>query len=171
MALGARRRGHSDIGVGITGVAGPDSDDRGNPVGTVYIAAAFGKQLYVRKLELKNGNTSRDKIRHLACMHALDLVRRLALGLHLSAYTSYKIASYTRGDRAVRALDGVRVLAFYLALCVFIGSLTLVGQYQMCIRDRTSGGVVVRRKASAVGPAGEKPILQRFFCSRNTVSA
>ena len=129
MALGARRRGHSDIGVGITGVAGPDSDDRGNPVGTVYIAAAFGKQLYVRKLELKNGNTSREKIRHLACMHALDLVRRLALGLDLSAYTSYKIASYTRGDRAVRALDGVRVLAFYLALCVFIGSLTLVGQY------------------------------------------
>ena len=40
MAEGVRRITNSSLGVSVTGVAGPDADDRGNAVGTVYIAAA-----------------------------------------------------------------------------------------------------------------------------------
>jgi nicotinamide-nucleotide amidase len=40
MAEGALSRSPADIAVAITGVAGPDSDEDGNPVGLVYIAVA-----------------------------------------------------------------------------------------------------------------------------------
>ena len=40
MAEGARRALGCDIAVASTGVAGPDPDDRGNPVGLVYLALA-----------------------------------------------------------------------------------------------------------------------------------
>jgi nicotinamide-nucleotide amidase len=43
MAEGARRITGADIAVSVTGVAGPESDERGNPVGLVYIAATNGK--------------------------------------------------------------------------------------------------------------------------------
>ncbi len=129
MAVGARRRGRADIGVGVTGVAGPGADENGNPEGLVYVGVAYKKTVYVQKLQLKNGNTSRDKIRHLASLHAFDMVRRIAAGLDCSAYTALDIKKLTAGDRWLRRLDGLRAVAFYLALCVFIGSLTLVGQY------------------------------------------
>ena len=57
------------------------------------------------------------------------MVRRIAAGLDCSAYTALDIKKLTAGDRWLRRLDGLRAVAFYLALCVFIGSLTLVGQY------------------------------------------
>lgn len=37
MAEGARMILQADIAVSVTGLAGPDGDDRGNPVGLVYI--------------------------------------------------------------------------------------------------------------------------------------
>jgi len=40
MAEGVRRITGADYGVSVTGVAGPDSDERGNAVGTVYIGLA-----------------------------------------------------------------------------------------------------------------------------------
>ncbi|MBE6926344.1 MAG: CinA family protein [Ruminococcaceae bacterium] len=40
MAEGARRVLCADIAVSVTGLAGPGGDDRGNPVGTVYIGYA-----------------------------------------------------------------------------------------------------------------------------------
>ena len=40
MALGAFDRSEADIAVAVTGVAGPDPDERGNPVGLVYLACA-----------------------------------------------------------------------------------------------------------------------------------
>ena len=41
MAVAALMRSNSNISVAVTGVAGPDSDEMGNPVGTVYIANAW----------------------------------------------------------------------------------------------------------------------------------
>ncbi len=40
MAEGARRVLHADVAVSVTGLAGPTGDDRGNPVGLVYIGYA-----------------------------------------------------------------------------------------------------------------------------------
>jgi PncC family amidohydrolase len=43
MASGVRRLLQADIAVSVTGLAGPGSDDYGNPVGTVYIGYADEK--------------------------------------------------------------------------------------------------------------------------------
>jgi nicotinamide-nucleotide amidase len=47
MAENVRRVVGADLGVGITGIAGPDSDGTGRPVGLVYIAASDGRRTLV----------------------------------------------------------------------------------------------------------------------------
>ncbi len=74
MALGVKNLSGADIGVGITGVAGPSSSE-GKPVGTVYVAITDGEHFWVRLLSLPPF-TSRDEIRAPACFTAFDLVRR-----------------------------------------------------------------------------------------------
>lgn len=81
MAQGARKALNCDFAVSATGVAGPDRDDRGNPVGLVYVALADGENCWVRKLELGGTVNRRDRIRTLAANHALDMVRRCLTGL------------------------------------------------------------------------------------------
>lgn len=44
MAVGARSRLDADIAVSVTGLAGPDGDEFGNPVGTVFIGYADGNK-------------------------------------------------------------------------------------------------------------------------------
>ena len=43
MAEGARKALNADVAVSVTGLAGPTGDDRGNPVGLVYIGYADDK--------------------------------------------------------------------------------------------------------------------------------
>lgn len=78
LALGARRVLGSDLALSVTGVAGPDPDDRGNPVGLVYIGLAAGDQVWVKETRL---GQARDRIRNSAALTALDLVRRYLTGL------------------------------------------------------------------------------------------
>ena len=77
MADGARKVGKADLGVSITGVAGPEIIE-GKPVGTVYVALADEKRVWVKKIEAEaiEGDADRESIRKLATSHALDLVRR-----------------------------------------------------------------------------------------------
>ena len=73
MALGARVLTGADLAVSVTGLAGPDGDDRGNPVGTVFAALAAPEGVFVRQLLLGG---DRAQIRALSAHHALDMVRR-----------------------------------------------------------------------------------------------
>ena len=79
MAEGARRITGADIAVSVTGVAGPDPDERGVPVGIVYIGLATPDGTFCRPLNL--GKRRRDRIQDLSSNHALDVVRRYLAGL------------------------------------------------------------------------------------------
>ena len=73
MAEGVRRVCGSDLAVSVTGVAGPDRDDRGNPVGTVYVALAVPEKTFCRSLQL---GSRRERVRGTAANHAFDMIRR-----------------------------------------------------------------------------------------------
>ena len=79
MAEGARRVTGADVAVSVTGVAGPESDERGVAVGIVYIGLATPDGTFCRPLDL--GKRRRDRIQDLASNHALDVVRRYLSGL------------------------------------------------------------------------------------------
>ena len=78
MAEGVRTLMGSDLALSVTGVAGPDSDERGNPVGLVYVAVAGQGETYVRVVHAAG---PRNRVRTVAASHALDLLRRRLTGL------------------------------------------------------------------------------------------
>ncbi len=80
MAEGARRVLGVDIALSATGVAGPDRDDRGNEVGTAFVAIATPDGSYVRELHLGN-RPMRERLRTQTAHHAFDLARRYLSGL------------------------------------------------------------------------------------------
>ena len=94
MASGIRRLAKSDIGMGVTGIAGPtgategspehrDSKYRlrgatkGKPVGLVYVAIATKKGKFVQLCRF-TGN--RREIKLQSSTAALDLLRRITVG-------------------------------------------------------------------------------------------
>ena len=76
MAERARLKTQSDYGVSLTGVAGPDSLE-GHPAGTVFIGLAHAKGTEVIKANI--AGRSRADVRHIAVMHAFNLVRKALL--------------------------------------------------------------------------------------------
>ena len=66
MAMGVRLLTGADIAV-----AGPDGDDRGNPVGTVFVALSAGTEIQVRQLALTG---SREDIRRQSTDNALEMI-------------------------------------------------------------------------------------------------
>ncbi len=76
MAAGVKARAGTTIGVGVTGIAGPDGGTEDKPVGLVYVGVAGDFVVTHRKFILPG---DRDRIRHLASQVALDLVRRTFL--------------------------------------------------------------------------------------------
>jgi len=77
MADGVRQRSGVEIGVAITGVAGPDGGTEQKPVGTVCLAVT-GPVTVVRTVRLPGG---RAMVRSLAATSALDMVRRALASL------------------------------------------------------------------------------------------
>ncbi|MGE0212195.1 MAG: CinA family protein [Parvibaculaceae bacterium] len=74
MAEGARERLNVDIAVSVTGVAGPDGGTEAKPVGLVHFACAARERPTLHRRRLY-GAESRDAIRRLSVLDALDLVR------------------------------------------------------------------------------------------------
>jgi nicotinamide-nucleotide amidase len=77
MARGAVLKSGAALGVSITGVAGPEPDEDGNPVGLVYcgVARAGGA---TRSWRLELAATSPDAVIAEACASALRLLRNFA---------------------------------------------------------------------------------------------
>ena len=70
MAEGARRVLCADVAISVTGLAGPSGDDRGTPVGTVYIGYADSYGVHSVCFHF---NGDREKIRTQAAWEALKL--------------------------------------------------------------------------------------------------
>ncbi len=76
MADGIRSRSGVDIGIGVTGIAGPDGGTAEKPVGMVCIAAAAAGREALRTFRFVGG---REMVKFQASQAALDMVRRLLL--------------------------------------------------------------------------------------------
>ena len=73
MADGARRVLGADVGLALTGVAGPDEQD-GQPPGTLFIGLALpGADAESIEAHLPG---DRERVRQFATISALDLLRR-----------------------------------------------------------------------------------------------
>ena len=79
MAARIREISGADIGVGVTGLAGPDGDGV-HEVGTVFVSMAAKDGVWVRELHLGEHRT-RSFIRRMAGNHVYDMMRRYMTGL------------------------------------------------------------------------------------------
>mgnify|MGYP005826108999 FL=1 len=85
MAEGMVRRSGSSLGIGITGIAGPEGGTPEKPVGLIYIALSDGEHTWVTKRSPIGRTKSREWHRHCAASQALDMVRRYLLDMPVVA--------------------------------------------------------------------------------------
>ena len=72
MARAIKHYACADIGISITGIAGPTGGTKAKPVGLVYIALVTDKECAVKELRLRG---SREEIKFQASQSALNLIR------------------------------------------------------------------------------------------------
>jgi nicotinamide-nucleotide amidase len=82
MAAGARERAGVEVGVGITGIAGPDGGSDNKPVGLVFVAISSPLGTFARMLRFPG---SRATVRERSAQTALDLLRRHLLEIAVDA--------------------------------------------------------------------------------------
>ena len=88
MCKGARDKAGADIGIGITGIAGPGGGTDEKPVGLVYIGICTEDVHATVKLNLTGG---RGMVRERTSLYALDLIRRSVLGILSTIPTDKKV--------------------------------------------------------------------------------
>ena len=74
MAAGIRRVSGADIGISVTGIAGPGSDGTNKPVGLCFIALDAADEQICERIE--TGKNDREYNRYVNSSRALNLVRR-----------------------------------------------------------------------------------------------
>lgn len=99
MAENVRKISGAALGVGVTGNAGPSASE-GKPVGLVFVALADKETHWVHELTLSD-SMSRDEIRHLAAIKALDMVKQYA--------TAFSSDSVEASNNAEEALSDFKV--------------------------------------------------------------
>ena len=72
MAENIRRISGADLGIGVTGIAGPTGATPGKPIGTVFIAASGKRKTICRKFIFRG---SRPSIRKQAALSSLKLLK------------------------------------------------------------------------------------------------
>jgi len=75
MARGVRELLHADVGLSVTGVAGPEEQD-GQPAGTVFVGLSIGQSLQNTALRLPG---DRPRVRAYSAISSLDVLRRALL--------------------------------------------------------------------------------------------
>jgi nicotinamide-nucleotide amidase len=78
MASGIRARSGADVGVGVTGIAGPGGGSPEKPVGTVAVAVSTEAESRVRLFRFHG---EREQVKFQASQAGLDMVRRLLIGV------------------------------------------------------------------------------------------
>ena len=76
MATGVRELLKSDVGLSVTGVAGPEEQD-GQPAGTVFVGLSMGDEVQHAALRLPG---DRPRVRAYSAISALDVLRRALEG-------------------------------------------------------------------------------------------
>jgi nicotinamide-nucleotide amidase len=79
LAEGARSKLGADVGVGITGIAGPGGGTPDKPVGTVCFSVSDGSGSLTRRVQLPGG---RPDVRDRSTTVGMHIIRRLLLGEH-----------------------------------------------------------------------------------------
>ena len=78
MARGIRRAAGSDLGLAVTGIAGPDGGSAEKPVGTVFLALVSAAGERVERFHFRG---ERDQVRQRSACTALDWLRRHAIAI------------------------------------------------------------------------------------------
>ncbi len=77
MAHGIRAAAGTDVGIGITGIAGPGGGSEQKPVGTVAVAVVAGDDTRVRTFHFLGG---REMVKFQAAQAAMNMLRLMLLG-------------------------------------------------------------------------------------------
>ena len=75
MARSIKKLSGCNIGISITGIAGPSGGSKEKPVGLIYFGLAKGNKIKIKKM-LFGSKLNRDKIRFLATEFALNWIRK-----------------------------------------------------------------------------------------------
>jgi nicotinamide-nucleotide amidase len=79
LAEGALARSVADLAIAVTGVTGPDTDEKGNPIGLFFLAAArSGVKTACHKRNL--GDIGRSTVRRIAAKSVLELITHVLTG-------------------------------------------------------------------------------------------
>lgn len=75
MAEGARKALCTDVAISVTGLAGPDGDEFGRPVGTVFVGFSNGAKTVAKQYRFSG---DREAVRQQAARAALELILEYA---------------------------------------------------------------------------------------------